>query len=274
LKLIAGLVRPDEGEIFFEKKPVHDAVFEKLVPGHPGIAYLSQHFELPKFLRVEQVLEYANTLSAEEANTLFEVCQIHHLLKRKTDQLSGGEKQRIAMARLLISSPRLLLLDEPFSHLDLPHKNTLKDVIRDIGEKLKITCILVSHDPDDVLPWADKIIVLKNGTIVQQGTPDKIYREPVNEYVAGLFGKYNVIPPGKANLFPGLKSKNKKAMLIRPENFVLVGPQKKGTAGKIKKISFLGGFAEAEIDVNGHLITVRVLGNHMKEGKSVRVAVQ
>jgi ABC-type Fe3+/spermidine/putrescine transport system ATPase subunit len=132
----------------------------------------------------------------------------------------------------------------------------------------------VSHDPDDVLPWADKIIVLKDGKIVQQGTPDKIYRQPVNEYVAGLFGKYNVIPPAKAKLFPGLKAKTKnKNILIRPENFLLVGPQKKGAMGKIKKINFLGGFAEAEIDIDGHIVTVRVLGNYIKEGKKVKVAV-
>ena len=123
LKLIAGLAQPDGGRILFEGEKVMGPE-DQLVPGHAGIAYLSQHFELQKSLRVEQVLGYSNALSERAADTLYSVCQIDHLLKRRTDQLSGGEKQRVAICRLLISAPRLLLLDEPFSHLDMVHKNT------------------------------------------------------------------------------------------------------------------------------------------------------
>jgi ABC-type lipoprotein export system ATPase subunit len=104
LKIIAGLQQADTGEVYLGKERVEGA-YERLVPGHPRIAYLSQNFELPKFLRVEQVLNYANTLSEEAASTLYNVCQIDHLQKRRTDELSGGEKQRIAIARLLITSP-------------------------------------------------------------------------------------------------------------------------------------------------------------------------
>ena len=177
LKIMAGLIQPDSGEVIFENRKV-TGPNENLVAGTPGIAYLSQHFELQKFLRVEQVLSYSNTISDTVAQNLYQVCQIDHLLKRKTDQLSGGEKQRIAICRLLISSPRLLLLDEPFSHLDMVHKNTLKTVINEIGLKLKITCVLVSHDPHDSLSWADKIMVMKDGSIIQQGTPESVYAEP------------------------------------------------------------------------------------------------
>src|SRR5690606_10088497 len=100
-----------------------------------------------------------NVLSDESAQIVFEVCRISHLLGRKTDQLSGGERQRIAIARLLVSAPDLLLLDEPYSNLDVAYKRILQDVIRDIGRKLKISCILVSHDPADTLSWASKILV-------------------------------------------------------------------------------------------------------------------
>src|SRR5215216_1937996 len=102
LKIIAGLIQPDTGAILLGNEKVKGPA-ERLVPGHPHIAYLSQNFELPHSLRVEQVLEYANLLSNQSASELYEVCQISHLLKRKTNELSGGERQRIALAKLLIT---------------------------------------------------------------------------------------------------------------------------------------------------------------------------
>ena len=93
LKIIAGLEQADRGEVIFKTKIVRGPA-ENLVPGHPGIAYLSQDYELPKFLRVAQILSYANILNEEEANTLFDVCEISNLLERKTDELSGGERDQ------------------------------------------------------------------------------------------------------------------------------------------------------------------------------------
>lgn len=189
LKIIAGLVQPDSGQVAWQGDIVKGPK-EQLVPGHPRIAYLPQYFELPKFLRVEQVLEYANKLSSTEAQRLFRICRIKHLLKRKTDELSGGERQRIALCRLLIGRPTLLLLDEPYSNLDMIVKGVLSQVIDDVSAKLTITCILVSHHPEDTLSWADHVMVLYKGRVVQQGKPQEIYRKPKNEYVAGLFRDY------------------------------------------------------------------------------------
>ena len=271
LKIIAGLEQPDTGEILFKDERVKGPG-ESLVPGHPRIVYLSQNFELPRFLRVEQVLSYANTLAADEANKLYSVCRIDHLLMRKTDELSGGERQRIAVARLLISWPSVLLLDEPFTHLDIVHKNTLKAVIRDIGEKLKITCILVSHDPGDTLSWADKILVMKDGEVIQKGSPEKIYREPVNEYAAGVFGKYNLFEFTEAKQFYGRAvTSNKKKLLVRPEDFKLVPRKVKSIGGKVTKVSFLGNCYELEVKCGNATVFIQTDKSNVKEGSRVNI---
>jgi len=259
LKTIAGLVQPDKGKVLFEGQRVPGPA-EKLIPGHPGIAYLSQQFELPQNLRIEQVLEYANELPEAEAMALFRVCRIDHLMKRRTNQLSGGEKQRIALARLLIGAPRLLLLDEPYSNLDMIHKELLKSVIRDIGQKLGITCMLVSHDPSDTLSWAEQILVIREGRSVQQGTPEEIYRQPANEYVAGLFGKYNLLEAG-----------NGRRLFVRPEQFK-VGKKAFPAAmkGKVMAISFWGGFYEIEVlSESGSKLIARTVENGLAAGDSV-----
>ncbi|MBN9381138.1 MAG: ABC transporter ATP-binding protein [Chitinophagaceae bacterium] len=259
LKTIAGLAQPDKGKIVFEGQRVLGPA-EKLIPGHPGIAYLSQQFELPQNLRIEQVLEYANELSEEDAKALFRVCRIDHLMKRRTNQLSGGERQRIALAKLLIGVPRLLLLDEPYSNLDMIHKGLFKTVIRDIGQKLDITCILVSHDPLDALSWADEILVIKEGRTVQQAPPQQIYRQPSNEYVAGLFGKYNLLEAG-----------NGKRLFVRPEQFK-VGKKAFPAAmkGKITAVSFWGGFYEAEIlSESGARLITHTTDNGLAAGDAV-----
>lgn len=273
LKMIAGLVQPDNGTIFFENKRIAGPD-ERLVAGHPDIAYLSQHFELQKFLRVEQVLEYANQLTSDEAQTLFEICRIDHLLKRKTDELSGGEKQRIAIARLLISAPRLLLLDEPFSNLDMTQRNTLKTVLEDICKGLKITCILVSHDPQDVLTWADKILIMRNGKIVQKGAPENVYKMPVNAYTAGLFGKFSTITV--ADTFMPVPSRSKikqKELYLRPENLQLVSKKDKAVKGSVTKVIFTGNTYELELATANEELIVQTEKNKYKPGDTVYISL-
>jgi ABC-type Fe3+/spermidine/putrescine transport system ATPase subunit len=272
LKIIAGLVQPDTGNVYFENKRVLGP-FEKLIPGHPQIAYLSQHFELRNNYRVEEELESKNLLTEEEANTLYSVCQIEHLLKRKTDQLSGGERQRIVLARLLTTSPKLLLLDEPFSNLDTPHKNIIKNLIHEIGTKLGITCIMVSHDALDTLSWADTILVMKDGQIIQQGTPEQIYNQPVNEYCAGLFGEYNLIS-GTNSFFniPGIE-RNKKRLLARPEHFKITSKDEDTVKGIIQHSSFCGSYYTVDVLTGGQLIRVNTNSNHFVKGDIVYLSL-
>lgn len=273
LKIIAGLEQPDSGEIFLRNESIKSAA-ENLIPGYPGIAYLTQDFELPKFLRVEQVLEYANNLHPDKAHELFEVCEISHLLMRKTDELSGGERQRIALTKLLITSPQLLLLDEPFSNLDMMHRITLKKVLKKICKQLDITCILVSHEPSDVLAWADKVIVMRNGLIIQQGTPKKIYTAPVDEYTAGLFGPYNLMPEQLAVRLYLMWRKRpvNKDLIIRPEEFKIVKKKQGLLSGTVNNISFLGTHYEIEVEVNGAAIIVNSKRKKVRKGETVYLA--
>lgn len=279
LKLIAGLLQPAGGSLLYNGEQVLGPQ-DHLVPGHPGVAYLSQHFELQKSLRVGQVLAYANVLSDDEADRLYAVCQIQHLLGRRTDQLSGGEKQRVAICRLLISRPGLLLLDEPFSHLDMVHKNTLKSVIRDIGEKLDITCMLVSHDPYDTLPWADRIIVMRDGRIVQMDSPSVIYHRPVDEYAGGLFGKYNLLTQEDFRRFSRLpviarsiRETGKGKIFVRPEQVRIVRKSERALRGRVKKVMFYGSFYEAEVLVGNKLLMVRTTVDELRPASVVYISV-
>lgn len=242
LKIIAGLLQPDSGEVEFEGTRVKGPN-EKLLPGHPHIAYLSQHFELRNNYRVEEILQMANKGSRTDAELISEVCRISHLLKRWSDELSGGERQRIALARLLLTLPKLLLLDEPYSNLDAAHKSILKKVIDDISERLRTSCILVSHDAADILSWSDEIIVLENGKIIQRGIAEEVYREPVNAYTASLFGTYNLL--GEDLLRQFRYSGNKR--FFRPENFKV--DSLRGIKAKVKQARFMGSYYETEVEI-------------------------
>ncbi|SFP88414.1 ABC transporter ATP-binding protein [Hymenobacter arizonensis] len=274
LQVIAGLIQPSAGEVHANGSRVRGPA-DILVPDHPGVAYLTQNSALPHSLRVEQVLRYANKRPAAEAQALYELCHISHLAERRTDQLSGGEQQRVALARLLLGSPRLLLLDEPFSNLDRVHKRILQGIIEDLGQRLGITCLLVSHDPADTLSWADEIMVMRQGRIVQQGPPEQVYQQPVDEYTAALFGDYNIVRGAdRQALAPVVKRKAAETvLLVRPEQFVL-GPQSRGTLlGTVKAVRFYGSYYELEIVLPETMIRVRTARNEWKPGSLVPISV-
>jgi ABC-type sugar transport system ATPase subunit len=270
LKIIAGLTQPDAGEVLFEGTRIKGPG-EKLIPGHPQVAYLSQNFELRNHYRVEELLQMSNKLSGLDASLVFEVCRIDHLLNRWSDELSGGERQRIAFARTLITDPKLLLLDEPFSNLDAIHRNILKTVINDIEEQLNTTCILVSHDPVDLLSWADEIIVLHQGKIIQKGTPEEVYDSPINEYVAALFGKFILVSPELVQLFPSLENHDHR--FIRPGDFQISHRKDRGVEGEVLFSNFMGNYFEMEVNVSG----LKLIINHtskFRTGETVFVSAK
>ena len=273
LQLVAGLIQPSTGVVQANGSFVRGPQ-DVLVPGHPGVAYLSQKSDLPQFLRVEQVLRYANKRPEAEAQAVYELCRIAHLMLRRTDQLSGGEQQRVALARLLLGAPQLLLLDEPFSNLDRTHKRLLQGIIEELGTRLGITCLLVSHDAADVLGWADEIIVLHRGRLVQRGTPEQLYHQPADEATAALFGDYNLIGgPARRALLPGRRFARNTALLVRPEQLRLRPADAGGALGKVRAVRFLGSYSEVEVTLAGQSVRGRVGATDLQPGDAVGVSV-
>jgi ABC-type sugar transport system ATPase subunit len=240
MKMMAGLVQPSSGNTYFEGHRIKGPD-EVLLPGHPAIAYLSQHFELRNNYRVYELLEMANKMEDDEAADIYLICRINHLLERKVHQLSGGERQRIALARLLVGKPRLLLLDEPFTNLDLFNNRIINEVIHQVSSKMAITCVLVSHDPIEVLSWADELFIMKHGQLVFQGSPREAYSNPQDEYIAGLLGEYNVISLAQRTLFKlfGVEG-NEETIFIRPEKIGVDMDPAKGIPGTVMEVKFLG----------------------------------
>jgi ABC-type sulfate/molybdate transport systems ATPase subunit len=265
LRIVAGLGQADSGEVFFQGKKVI-GIEEKMMPGHKGIAFLSQHFELRNKYRVEELMNYANDLTEEESKKLYNVCRIAHLMKRWTSTLSGGERQRVALGSLLTEKPKLLLLDEPFSNLDQIHKQQLRKVLDDISEKLSISCILVSHDGEDILPWADEILVMREGKIIQRGSPEEIYKRAETEYTAGLFGKYNWLNGKLAEVLSVPDN-----TYLRPEDLCIA---EKGTVKAIAgRCYYMGSCYELEVRVEGQVLIVET-DKRYKPGEEIFLAVR
>lgn len=271
LKLIAGYLQPEEGSIYLKGEKVLGPQ-EKLLPGHPSIAYLSQHFELRNNYFVHEILAYANLLTDSAAADLYEICDITHLLQRRTNELSGGEKQRIALAKLLITQPQLLLLDEPYSNLDRQHKTTMMQVVENICQKWNITCILVSHDAQDVLGWANEILVLQDGQLVQQASPEILYHQPATLYIASLLGEYNLIPiPDVLPKFAKANAVGKTHAFFRPEKLTIATSGTKGMVGVITRIMWMGSYWLATVETSNFEVVVQFTQKQFAIGQQVIV---
>jgi ABC-type Fe3+/spermidine/putrescine transport system ATPase subunit len=197
LKLVYGLYDLNSGEINWNGIPVLGPKFN-LIPGMDTMKYLAQDFDLMPFISVaENVGKYLSNIYPEAKNArineLLEIVEMQEFASVKAKYLSGGQMQRVAIARVLALEPELLLLDEPFSHIDNFRKNSLRRKLFAYLKQKEITCIVATHDSTDVLSFADEVLVMKEGTIVEEGTPDSIYQRPKNLYVASLFGDVNEI---------------------------------------------------------------------------------
>jgi ABC-type Fe3+/spermidine/putrescine transport system ATPase subunit len=197
LKLIYGLFDLDEGEIFWNKINILGPKYN-LVPGMPFMKYLAQDFDLMPFTTVSENIgkflsNFYPELKQKRINELLDLVEMTEFSNVMVKNLSGGQMQRVAIARVLALEPEILLFDEPFSHIDNSRKNNLRRRVFNYAKKKKITCIVATHDIDDALSFSNKIIILKNGELIEENAPEIIYNKPSSYYVASLFGDVNEI---------------------------------------------------------------------------------
>lgn len=197
LKLIAGHIDADGGDIFVDAERI-DGPENKLVPGYKHIKLIHQNNKLSQFKSIYNNLksatyEFKPEFRDEKVQELLKLTKLEDKKDAFPPELSGGQQQRIAIGAALANEPDVALLDEPFSHLDVPLKAEIRKDLMEMLRELGTTNVFVSHDANDAFAVADKVVVLRNGLVQQYGTPEDIYRNPANEYVASFFGPINVL---------------------------------------------------------------------------------
>lgn len=196
LNLIYGLLNWEAGEIVFNGKKLLGPK-GNLVPGEAEMKLVAQNFDLMPYATVaENVGKFISNINlAQKKETVMELLEVvglqefAHILPK---YLSGGQQQRVAIARALSVLPKLLILDEPFSNLDFPRKIELRERLFRYVKQHQISLIISTHELQDIMPWLDQIVILKDGRLIQNDSPEETYRNPYNFYVAKLFGEVNI----------------------------------------------------------------------------------
>ncbi len=199
LKLIYGEYDLDKGSISWKNQPILGPR-HNLVVGYPFMKYVAQEFDLMPFITVEETIgTYLSNFYPDEKqkriNMLIDVVELTEFACVKIKNLSGGQKQRVALARAMALQPEIILLDEPFSHIDNFKKKSLRRSLFKYLKENDITCIVATHDKNDVLAFSDKLIVLHNGRLIANNTPNELYNNPPSPLVASFFGEFNTIEP-------------------------------------------------------------------------------
>ena len=199
MRMVAGLEEPSEGEIFIGEKMVNDEL-----PKDRDVAMVFQNYGLYPHMSVYENIRYPlkvrkvdKSLHAEQVRIASEKVQLGHLLKRRPRELSGGQRQRVALARAIVRTPTVFLMDEPLSNLDAKLRVNMRAELKHLQHELKITTIYVTHDQIEAMTLADRVAVMNEGVISQLDTPERIYNDPANLFVAGFIGSPSM------NLIPG-----------------------------------------------------------------------
>ena len=221
LKLIYGTFDLNEGQILWNGTKILGPKYN-LIIGPEFIKYVAQEFDLMPFITVsENIGEFLSNFFPEEKHKriseLLEVVELQPFANTEVKELSGGQKQRVALARALAKKPELLLLDEPFSHIDNFKKQSLRRSLFKYLKEKEITCIVATHDKDDVLSYSDTMIVLHEARIIANGTPAQLYYTPETKLIASFFDEFNLIDNKiiYAHQLVVVKKSNLKATVIK-----------------------------------------------------------
>lgn len=195
LRIIAGLETPDAGEIYLRGAPVTSLTTQKR-----RVGFVFQHYALFKHMTIEkniafglEVRKQAPAVIGKKVAELIELVKLRGYEKHYPDQLSGGQRQRVALARALATEPEVLLLDEPFGALDAKVRDNLSQWLREFHNQLHITSIFVTHDQEEAIEIADKIVVINRGRVEQMGNAREVYENPQSKFVASFIGRVNVL---------------------------------------------------------------------------------
>ncbi|MFC3810548.1 ABC transporter ATP-binding protein [Lacihabitans lacunae] len=244
LKILSGLLSQDSGQILFENEEILKAS-EKLVPGHKEIKTVTQNNTLFPNISIAENIKYElryyqKSYQEEKLKSLADLVKIKHLLSKYPRELSGGEIQRVLIAKAISDEPKVLLLDEPFSNLDSIIKKKILFELKDIISKQNIACVFVTHEITDALGLVNSLVILKNGKIVQKGSSEEIYFSPKSEYVGLLTSDGFII--NNVSLLEKLHINEASKILLRPEHIFFKNTGK--IAARVKHSIFKGSHFE------------------------------
>ena len=266
LRIIAGFITPDSGDVFFDDKRVNDLPAYKRT-----VNTIFQRYALFPHLNVYdnvafgmRVQKKSNAEIEETVTKMLALVNLKGFEKRSVSKLSGGQQQRVAIARALANNPRVLLLDEPLAALDLKLRKDMQTELKNIQKSLGISFIYVTHDQEEALSMSDTVVVMDNGVIQQIGTPQDIYNEPQNAFVADFIGESNILDGVMLEdylveffgrkfscLDAGFEKNEPVDVVIRPEDIDIVEPVKGHLTGLVTNVTFKGVHYDTIVDFKG-----------------------
>ena len=266
LRIIGGFIEPDEGEVFFEGKKING-----VPPYRRQVNTIFQRYALFPHLNVYENVAFGLRLRhlpekevKETVREMLELVNLKGFEKRHISSLSGGQQQRVAIARALAVKPRVLLLDEPLGALDLKLRKDMQVELKNIQQRLGITFIYVTHDEEEALSMSDTIVVMDNGLIQQIGTPEDIYNEPRNAFVADFIGESNIVDGIMLKdlycqfsgqkfecLDKGFAPNEQVDVVVRPEDVDVVPVENGMLKGTVTSVTFKGVHYEIIVDIGG-----------------------
>lgn len=290
LRAIAGFVKVDSGDVIFEGKRIND------VPPHKRrVNTIFQRYALFSHLNVYDNIAFGPKLQKmpkheirKTVASMLELVNLKGFETRSIDSLSGGQQQRVAIARALANKPHVLLLDEPLGALDLKLRKDMQRELKNIQQELGITFIYVTHDQEEALSMSDTVVVMDRGKIQQIGTPEDIYNEPVNAFVADFIGESNIVDAIMLEdylvTFGGVKFKCLDSgfetnefveAVVRPEDIVITEVGAKASlTGTITSVTFKGVNFEILVDVGGFIWMIQTTQEHHKVGETIGMYIE